>query len=128
MENVTRFGISLPMDVLKEYDEIIKKKGYSNRSKAIQDLVREFIKKETTGKKVNHVIAVRYNHRHIKDISEIENNYPCTVISSLNFHLDLNNSYKILTLYGDQEQADKIVGKYKELGDENRDMVIQKLS
>lgn len=116
MEKVTRFGISLPVDVLKKYDEIIKRNGYSNRSKAILDLIREYIKTETVVEKKNYVLGIRYNHRNLMDISEIENSYPCTIISSYNLHLDLNNSFKVLTLYGEEKQLNKIINKYKDLG------------
>ena len=41
MQNLTRFGVSMENDLLKKFDHLIEKKGYSNRSEAIRDLVRE---------------------------------------------------------------------------------------
>jgi CopG family transcriptional regulator, nickel-responsive regulator len=116
MEKVTRFGISLPIGILTEFDRIIKNKGYSNRSKAILDLVRDYIKRETTPQSEILVLGIRYNHRQIKNISEIENSYPCTVTSSFNQHLDLNNSFKIVTLSGEPEKIERIKAKYSSLG------------
>lgn len=116
MDKVTRFGISLPADVLKEYDEVIQRNGYSNRSKAILDLVRSYIKEETSGNKNGHVLEIKYNHRNIKNISEVGNSYPCTVTSSYNVHLDLNFSLMIINLYGEEQLIKKIIGKYQNLG------------
>lgn len=119
MKNITRFGISLPQDILQKYDGIIRKNGYSNRSKAILDLIRNYIKKETTEKKYHYILQIYYNHRHIKEISEIENSYPCTIKTSFNQHVDLNFSYKIITLFGEKKQIQKITEKYKKLGNSN---------
>lgn len=41
MDGVTRIGVSLEPDLLKEFDEAISRKGYVSRSEAIRDLVRD---------------------------------------------------------------------------------------
>jgi CopG family nickel-responsive transcriptional regulator len=41
--NVTRFGITFPPELLKDFDAIIAKMGYESRSKAIQDAVRLYV-------------------------------------------------------------------------------------
>ena len=46
MPNIFRFGISLPKDLIGKFDKLIKEKNYTNRSKALGDLIRqELIKK-----------------------------------------------------------------------------------
>ena len=39
--DLTRFGISLDARLLREFDRLIKRKGYTNRSEALRDLIRE---------------------------------------------------------------------------------------
>ncbi|HKM13675.1 MAG TPA: ribbon-helix-helix protein, CopG family, partial [Candidatus Methanomethylophilaceae archaeon] len=41
MEGVTRIGVSLEPELLKEFDASISTKGYVSRSEAIRDLVRD---------------------------------------------------------------------------------------
>ena len=40
-EKITRFGVSIEPDLLKKFDKIIKKEGYTNRSEAIRDMIRK---------------------------------------------------------------------------------------
>ncbi|MGN1045284.1 MAG: nickel-responsive transcriptional regulator NikR [Candidatus Methanomethylophilaceae archaeon] len=41
MDGVSRIGVSLEPELLKQFDESISKKGYVSRSEAIRDLVRD---------------------------------------------------------------------------------------
>ena len=60
-----RFGVSLEDDLLEQFDGLCEKQGYTNRSEAIRDLIRNaLIKKEwlegnleTTG-----VVIIVYDH------------------------------------------------------------------
>ena len=42
-ENITRIGVSLPKNLLEEFDNIIRTRGYSSRSEAIRDAIRNYI-------------------------------------------------------------------------------------
>ncbi|ADC70085.1 putative transcriptional regulator, CopG family [Methanocaldococcus sp. FS406-22] len=64
MVNVERISISFPKFLLKEIDEVVKRKGYSSRSELIRDAVRKYVlesnpldKNET----VSGIIIVVYN-------------------------------------------------------------------
>ena len=41
MEKITRFGVSIETVLLNEFDRTIKRKGYTNRSEAIRDVIRK---------------------------------------------------------------------------------------
>lgn len=41
--DLVRFSISIDWELLKEFDNIIQKKGFENRSFAIRSILREFI-------------------------------------------------------------------------------------
>ena len=47
MSHLSRTGVSLEEDLLKEFDRLIAKRGYQNRSEAIRDLIREALLTET---------------------------------------------------------------------------------
>ena len=45
-----RFGVSIPDELLAKLDKLAKKKGYSNRSEVLRDLVRDrFVDEEWAG-------------------------------------------------------------------------------
>ena len=41
MTELARTGVSLEEDLLNEFDRLIAKRGYKNRSEAFRDLIRE---------------------------------------------------------------------------------------
>ena len=43
MNDIVRFSVSVEWDLLKKFDDSIKKSGYENRSMAIRDLFKDFI-------------------------------------------------------------------------------------
>jgi metal-responsive CopG/Arc/MetJ family transcriptional regulator len=55
MTELLRFGVSMDAELLAAFDLLITRKGYSNRSEAIRDLVRDAI--------VNHRAPTRRNRR-----------------------------------------------------------------
>ena len=46
METVERFGISMPRQLAEAFDRLIRRKGYTNRSEAIRDLIRDSLVRE----------------------------------------------------------------------------------
>jgi len=40
MADLVRFGVSIPDDLLDKFDVLIAEQGYTNRSEAIRDLIR----------------------------------------------------------------------------------------
>jgi CopG family nickel-responsive transcriptional regulator len=43
MGELVRFGVSMESDLLQQFDELIEKRHYANRSEALRDLVRAAI-------------------------------------------------------------------------------------
>lgn len=41
MSSTIRFGVSLDQALLDKFDQLVRKKGYANRSEAIRDLIRD---------------------------------------------------------------------------------------
>ncbi len=46
MSNVERIGVSLDEELLAKFDKLITGKGYSNRSEAIRDMIRDRLSDE----------------------------------------------------------------------------------
>jgi CopG family nickel-responsive transcriptional regulator len=107
MSELIRFGISMDNRLLRSFDKMIAEKGYSNRSEAIRDLIRDQLvdaawkdeKKEVVG-----TITLVYNHeiRELNDrLTDVQHQFHERIISSLHVHLDQHNCLEVLIVKGE---------------------------
>ncbi|MBE0461157.1 MAG: nickel-responsive transcriptional regulator NikR [Candidatus Aminicenantes bacterium] len=106
MDKISRFGVSVETELLKRFDELIKKAGYPTRSEAIRDLIRERLveeewknpEKETIG-----ILGIVYDHE-IRELTEnlnrIQHQYIHTIVSSTHIHLDHHNCLEVIVMKG----------------------------
>jgi CopG family nickel-responsive transcriptional regulator len=117
MDQTIRFGISLPESLLSRFDRLISFKGYSNRSEAIRDLIREYLvegewekgKRETVG-----TVNLVYDHhkRELdKVLTDLQHQYYDSIISALHIHLDRNNCLEVVVVRGKSTRIRKIADK-----------------
>lgn len=120
MDRVERFGISMPSQLAKSFDDLIKSKGYRNRSEAIRDIVRKFMVEEewVRGKdEVVGTVTLVYDH-HTHDLGEvltdIQHQHHDRVLCSQHVHLDEHNCLETIVLRGNATQireiADRLIG------------------
>jgi len=64
MSDIVRFGISLGNELLGNFDNLIKRRKYSNRSEAIRDLIRQELLKQDLeeDREVAGAITFVYDH------------------------------------------------------------------
>ena len=104
-----RVGISLEDSLLKQFDRLIERRGYENRSEAIRDLIRDQLVQEQWsepdkdgGEKVA-VVSIVYDHDSSslsQKLTHIQHEHHRTVVSSLHVHLDAHNCLEVLILRG----------------------------
>jgi len=108
-----RFGVSIPDDLLNKLDRLADKKGYSNRSEVIRDLIRDrFVEKEWElgNKEVVGTVTLVYNHEshELADkLTDLQHHYHKDIISTTHIHLDEHNCLEVLVVRG---KATKIKG------------------
>jgi len=114
MSGLTRFGVSIPDSLLADFDRLIARKGYRNRSEAIRDLIRDSLvteewkegKKEMVG-----TISLVYSH-HTRELSRIltrlQHDHYRTILSTLHIHMDEYNCLEVLVVKGKGEEIKKI--------------------
>jgi len=106
MIKVTRFGVSMDTNLLRRFDEHIKKRGYSNRSEAFRDLVRDrLVKEEWAWEEEETVgtVTLIYDHhqRELQEqLTEQQHRYLDKIVSSMHVHLDENNCLEVLAVKG----------------------------
>ncbi|ADD01538.1 nickel-responsive transcriptional regulator NikR [Thermoanaerobacter sp. CM-CNRG TB177] len=114
LEEITRFGVSMESKLLYQFDELIKKKSYSNRSEAIRDLIRDFIienQLEAENTETIGTITYVFNHevREINDkLTNIQHKHYQNIISTMHVHLDKHNCLEIMVLKGTAKEITKI--------------------
>ena len=117
---LTRFGISLDEILLKRFDDLIRKKGYSNRSEAIRDLIRDALVMEewegANGETVG-TITIVYSHekRELLDLlTRLQHLHHDSIISSMHIHLDKHNCLELIAVKGKGKEikriADRLIG------------------
>ena len=118
MSELFRFGISLPKDLIDKFDKLIRKKNYTNRSKAFGDLIRqELIKKEwLEDKEIAGAVILIYDHHKrelLNKITDIQHNFQKIIISTQHIHLDHNNCLEIVAVKGAPKEAQKLADTLK---------------
>lgn len=119
MEEIVRFGVSMEKGLLKNFDKLISKKGYTNRSEGVRDLIRDFLVEEewkTNKKEMIGTVTLIYNH-HIRGLSDtltdLQHHFHHLIISTTHLHLDEDNCLEVLIVKGRadkiKEVADKLV-------------------
>ncbi len=101
-----RVGISLEDDLLAQFDRLIQKRGYTNRSEAIRDLIRDqLIQKEwTESTRTSMAIVVLVYDHHKSDLAQrltdIQHDSYQLILSTQHFHVDHDNCLEVLALKG----------------------------
>lgn len=105
MAGLTRTGVSLEDELLKQFDRVITKRGYKNRSEAIRDLIRESLVSEAIdqNRQVVATLSMIYDH-HKPDLSKklnaIQHHSHGSVLAATHVHLDADNCLEVVIMKG----------------------------
>ena len=117
---LSRIGIALDSDLLKRFDRSIRHRGYTNRSEAFRDLIRDRLVTEQTAAPTATVvgtITLIYDH-HASGISEklteLQHAHHELVVSTSHAHLDHESCLEVLIVHGKsatvEQFADRLIG------------------
>ncbi len=114
MGNMQRIGVSLEASLLEKFDEVIALQGYTNRSEAVRDLVREKLTAEQLNNPDAEAVAgvfVVYDHHH-SDVSQkltkLQHNELLKTISSMHVHLGHHDCLEVILLKGKIKEIKKL--------------------
>lgn len=113
MSDLLRFGVSVEMELLQNFDELTAKQGYANRSEALRDLMRDALVKaklanepQTTGEVLGTLTLV-YDH-HAKDLSDkmdsLQHQFFHFIVSVLHVHISHDDCLEVIVLRGEVQQ------------------------
>lgn len=117
---IIRFGVSLDKILFERFDSLIERKGYSNRSEAIRDLIRDSLVMEewesSTSETVGSITIV-YSHdtRELTDtLTDLQHHCYNAIISSMHIHLDEHNCLEVIVVKGKAKDikaiSDRLIG------------------
>ncbi|KHF38617.1 nickel-responsive transcriptional regulator NikR [Halalkalibacter okhensis] len=108
--NLSRFGVAMPQDLVKKFDKYLTKKGYSNRSEALRDLARRVVlesEQSDLNKVVAGTIVIIYDHHQNNVVSKIMNlqhDYHEEIISTMHIHLTHAECLEVLVVRGKKKR------------------------
>ncbi len=118
MADLFRFGISLPRDLIEKFDGAIRGKSYTNRSKAIGDLIRqELTRKEwREDREIAGAVILIYNHRKkelFHKITHLQDSFRTIIISAEHIYLDRNHCLEIIAIKGNSLPAQNLTNSLR---------------
>ena len=72
MSGLSRIGVAIDTDLLDKFDDLIAQRGYTNRSEAFRDLIRDELVEKTWESPDSHVVGtvtLVYDH-HVRMLNE----------------------------------------------------------
>ncbi|MCK9417752.1 MAG: nickel-responsive transcriptional regulator NikR [Nitrospirae bacterium] len=120
MSDLTRFGVSIDSTLIKKFDALIRRKGYTSRSEAIRDMIRDGLVEQewkTENRETVGTITIVYNH-HTRELehalTDMQHKSFHRIISTLHVHLDAHNCLEVLVVKGKSQEirriADRLIG------------------
>jgi CopG family transcriptional regulator, nickel-responsive regulator len=117
---LSRIGIALDSELLDRFDHSIERQGYTNRSEAFRDLIRDRLVTELTavpGATVVGTVTLIYDHHAsgiTEKLTELQHAHHELVVSTSHAHLDLDSCLEVLIVHGKSAQvtqfADRLIG------------------
>jgi CopG family nickel-responsive transcriptional regulator len=113
--SVRRFSISLPPNLVEEFDETWRSIQYENRSKAVHDAIRSFITdvqwmRRETGGVVGTILVLYYLDRPslIEKLAHVRHSFRQVVRSTQQFYVEGNKVMEVISVEGDVEEIKRL--------------------
>jgi CopG family nickel-responsive transcriptional regulator len=108
MSNLIRFGVSIEDELLNSFDSLSAERGYSNRSEAVRDLMREAlvqsrVQAQPDKTEVIASLTLVYDH-HARELTDrmagIQHDHHGLVISVLHIHISHDDCMEVIAMQG----------------------------
>jgi CopG family nickel-responsive transcriptional regulator len=117
MAELARIGVSIDQQLLAAFDEQMERRGYTNRSEAFRDLIRDGLIRESTARAnapAVGTLTLVYDH-HVRQlaekITEFQHDHHHQIISTLHVHLDHDHCLEVVVMKGKAGELQKIADK-----------------
>jgi CopG family nickel-responsive transcriptional regulator len=111
---LSRIGVAIDSDLLQKFDTLISRRGYTNRSEAFRDLIRDELVETTWERPDSQVVGtvtLVYDH-HVRLLSEkltdLQHDFHQNILSTLHVHLDHDHCLEVLVVKGKAADVQKV--------------------
>lgn len=114
---LSRIGVALDSDLLQSFDHFISRLGYTNRSEAFRDLIRDRLVAERTshpnGTVVGSITLIYDHHAHgvTEKLTELQHANHELVVSTTHAHLDHESCLEVLIVHGKSGRIKEFAGR-----------------
>jgi len=117
-----RISMSLPKELLKDFDEVLNDRGYQSRSKGIRDALKDYIirykwMQDMEGERIG-ILTVIYDHHKtgvIKNLYDIQHDFQQHINSVLHVHVAENHCLEVIIVEGDVKTIKKFTEEIMKL-------------
>jgi CopG family transcriptional regulator, nickel-responsive regulator len=120
MPDLSRIGVAIDADLLKRFDRFIAKQGYTNRSEAFRDLIRDRLVTaavESSDAPAVGTITLIYDHHSRllpEKLTNLQHDHHNLIIATTHAHLDHDTCLEVIVVKGPagrlQNVADLLIG------------------
>ncbi|MBU1355669.1 MAG: nickel-responsive transcriptional regulator NikR [Candidatus Edwardsbacteria bacterium] len=115
-EKVLRFGVSVEENLIQKFEKLIKRKGYTNRSEAIRDMIRNLLAVEAAekGQEMVGAILIIYDHHRphlVEKLLALQHDADAEIIASQHVHLDHHHCMETIIVRGPVEKLEDLQGR-----------------
>ncbi|HEX8986217.1 MAG TPA: nickel-responsive transcriptional regulator NikR, partial [Bryobacteraceae bacterium] len=114
MGELSRIGVAIDSGLLKKFDDLIARRGYTNRSEAFRDLIRDELVEEaweSPDRKVVGTVSLVYDH-HVRLLNEkltdLQHEHFHHVLSTLHVHMDHDHCLEVLVVRGKASDVQRL--------------------
>lgn len=115
MAKIVRVGVTFPPELLNDFDDVINRMGYGNRSKAVQDAVTMFISEKKWLQKEKGsqagVLTMLYDHEAKgleTTLTHTQHHYARIICSTMHIHLNARECLETIAVKGNHSEIRKL--------------------
>ncbi len=111
---LSRIGVAIDSDLLRRFDQFIARQGYTNRSEAFRDLIRDRLvlaAVESPTASVVGTITLIYDHhsRFLPNkLMDLQHDYQDLIIATTHAHLDHHTCLEVIVVKGESKSVRKL--------------------
>ncbi|MDQ7797761.1 MAG: nickel-responsive transcriptional regulator NikR [Candidatus Edwardsbacteria bacterium] len=115
-ENILRFGVSVEESLVGKFEKLIRRKGYTNRSEAIRDMIRNLLAAQAAerGQEMVGAILIIYDHHRphlVEKLLALQHDADAEIIASQHVHLDHHHCMETIIVRGPVEKLEDLQGR-----------------
>ncbi|MBN1756448.1 nickel-responsive transcriptional regulator NikR [bacterium] len=118
MGKIVRFGVSIPQELIRRFDQYVEALQFNSRSEALRQIIRDALVKEEWEEQglIAGGISMVYDHHSrgmLEELMELQHQFHDLIISTQHVHLDHNNCLELLVVKGKAPDIQRLYNRLR---------------